>query len=311
MDPVPVVAVCTPTYRRPAGLARLGDSLAALEVPPQVSVSWLVVNNDADEVIELSSSIAGTMPTVVENEPTKGIAAARNRAVQWCRAHGVDWIVWLDDDELPESNWLVEAFRTQETTSADVVAGPCHPRFEGEPPSWCRAGRFFERDRFEHNQVFPFNHARTSGILVRTSMIPPGPEPFDLRLNEAGGSDRVCFTEMDRCGARFVWCDLAWVTEVIPQSRLTVRWLLRRSYRIGTTRSLALVYLDRPSTPRRIRRALGGVARIGSGIVLLVRGVPEGRVGVIRGLRRVALGAGLITGVFGLRYQEYRTTHGA
>ena len=47
MEVAPDVSICIATYRRPAGLARLLASLAAMKRPSGCSVETIVVDNDA------------------------------------------------------------------------------------------------------------------------------------------------------------------------------------------------------------------------------------------------------------------------
>jgi hypothetical protein len=61
---------------------------------------------------------------------------------------------------------------------------------------------------------------------------------------------------------------------------------------------------------RRVRRVLNGLVRIGAGLGLVGAGLVRGRVALVRGLQEVCFGAGLLAGLGGARYDEYRTIHG-
>ncbi len=82
----PLIAVCVATYHRPALLDLLLASLKAIEVPKGCAVECRIVDNDkagsARETAERWAA-AGTLPGKLryEIEPTQGISAARNHAL--------------------------------------------------------------------------------------------------------------------------------------------------------------------------------------------------------------------------------------
>ena len=90
------------TYRRPAGLRRLLDSL---QVPlDTMSADVLVVDNDVEESGRTIAVGHAVEPTYVV-ERKAGIAEARNRALQ----HFTDRyraIIFVDDDEWVSPGWL-------------------------------------------------------------------------------------------------------------------------------------------------------------------------------------------------------------
>ena len=111
-------------------------------------------------------------------------------------------------------------------------------------------------------------------------------------------------------GAKIVWADEALVSETIPKTRTTVGWIVRREYRRGNTLSICLRSLQ-DSPWRRFRRTTHAVLRIAQGVGTIGLGIVTGRATVVRGLQRMALGLGMITGLVGLRYEEYVVVHGS
>lgn len=305
------IALCVTTYLRPLGLARLLDGIDAMERVPDVTMTVLVVDNDgagsARPVVD-DARRRLDLDIVYEVEPQRGITFARNTSLRLAAETGHEWIGWLDDDEVPHSRWLVHMFETQSATKADVVSGPSAPIYEPGAPQWIIDAGPFVRERFTTGQPFKFIHARTSGVILRASATPP--EGFDNRLALVGGEDRVFFTRMHRSGASFVWDDRAVVDEWVPSSRVSLSWVLRRWFRIGVTRSLTLLYLDNPSLPRRLRRVAGGLGMGLKGVGGMVVAVPKGRSAVLAATRLALLGFGASFGALGLRFREYRRTHG-
>jgi succinoglycan biosynthesis protein ExoM len=299
-------AICVATYLRPTGLARLLEAIGRLEIPDGWAFDVVVVDNDsagsARAVVEAARGLE--VRYVVEAE--RGIAQVRNRAVRESKPSA--FIAFIDDDEWPESGWWRQMVEAQSRSGADVTIGPSEPVFELEPPDWIREGRFFERARFPTGTVVPHWVARTSGVLIRRSALEHlGDNPFDERFSLNGGDDTWFFKMLDRAGSKVVWVDDAIVYELVPATRATARWLLRRAFRTGNSRG----YMLRLDTAGVLMRAKGigrGVKDIGIGIGRTIGA--QTKAGRMQGVANSALGVGLIVGSLGVRYDEYTKIHG-
>ncbi len=195
----PVVAVCVVTYLRPVGLERLLARLSELDWAGG-SPHVIVVDNDAGEsartVVDAARSHSA-LPLDYVVEARRGITYARNAALERAGALAADWIVWFDDDEVPQRDWLACVFETQRATEADVVIGPSEPVLEPGGSAVVIAADAFHHERFETGQEYPFFHTRTSGVLVRAAVVPR--DGFDDRLALTGGEDRLFFTQDPPC----------------------------------------------------------------------------------------------------------------
>ena len=304
----PKVAVCAVTYSRPVGLARLLAGLNQLSfaggAAPNIVI--IVVDNDA---LGSGASVCTEWgprlrwPLRYEHEPRRGIAQARNRAVS--AAISAEFIAFIDDDEVPSPGWLQELLTVQEQFGADVVCGPVLPEFCAPVPPWLRP--FFQRRRHLTGDTLPW--ASTNNALVRRAAADQLGVWFDEQLGLTGGEDTHFFFRLARLQSRMVWADKAVVSEFIPDSRITVAWVLRRAYRAGQT----LGFCDRTigaTLGQRATRLAKGCFRLLEGLLTLPIGVVRGREATIRSLRRVCWGAGSITGLVGGRYEEYRKVHG-
>jgi glycosyltransferase involved in cell wall biosynthesis len=304
------IAICALTYRRPAGLQRLLDAIVELEMPETVTCRLIIVDNDAErsgEPIVDGWEPSSPCDVVYLCQPAKNISLARNTAVDTARTWCADMICFIDDDEWPDVRWLVNLVRAQRSTGADVVTGPVAPSFEATPPDWIVTGGFFERPTYpQHSEI---GYATTSNVLIRTSSLHGVDGPFDPGFGVSGGEDTLLFAQLARSGCRIVWAQDALVHESIPPSRVDVRWLLTREYRRGQTLSLVLRSID-PRASRIARRCVNASFQILMGMVKLIAGSVRGRAAWMKGAKQAALGVGMMSGLLGLRYQEYRTTHG-
>lgn len=305
------VAVCCLTYRRPKGLRRLLEGIAALHPPPggDTAVRVVVVDNDpagsAGPVVEgIRTRMPFEMRYVVEAR--RGIAYGRNRAVR--ESGDAEHVAFIDDDERPDPDWLIRLLARIEDPAVDVVTGPVLPVFEAEPPRWVTRGAFFERRR--HADGERIHYARTSNVLIRRSLLDRrGPEPFDTAFALSGGEDTHFFTWARRSGAGIVWADRAVVSEWVPATRICTRWILMREFRRGITRSQTLRRI-RGRGARRAKRLLAASLWISRGLVEVVAAAPRGHEHRVRATGRILFGAGLAAGLAGIVHEEYRTLHG-
>jgi succinoglycan biosynthesis protein ExoM len=305
------IAVCLITYRRPDGLRRALEALAAQELAGKAArVRIVVVDNDEDgSARAVCDAARAAMPWPLDYavEPRRGIPFARNRCVELARPDA-DWIGFVDDDEEPAPDWLAELLRVQEAHEADVVTGPVVARFAGDVPAWAVKGRLFQRPRFPTGTRR--NRAFTNNVLFRAAVFDRVQPHFDERMVMTGGSDAHFTRRVHRAGFRIVWADQAEVFETFPVSRMAARWLYQRAYRTGTTN--AFIHRDlRPMAVAVPMIAGASIYRLLSGALQAAAGSVVGRHWIVSGVRWVCYGAGLVVGLFGGRYDEYRRTHGA
>ena len=308
------VIVGIATYKRPEGLARLLKGINRLTFEgPRPDLGVIVIDNDAaGSAASVCRQVRGdsSVPIEYRIEPKRGIAYARNAALDSARDRA-DFVAFIDDDEVPTPRWMDELLAVQQTYDADVVAGPVVTEFVDGVPEWVVRGRFFERPRFPtgHRRT----HAFTGNVLMRGSMLREVGLSFDPRLALTGGEDSHFFRRLGAAGKCIVWADEAVVIEMTPASRARVGWLLRRAFRSGST--MAFIELDLAQSLAAQAWRFAVVVAKGAtwkmiGLVVLVGGLALGKHVAVRGLSYVAYGTGLLAGLLGARYQEYRHTQG-
>ena len=244
---VPHISVCVCTYQRPLLLKRLLTALARQETGGQLTYSIVVVDNDVDRsalatVTEFKSLFA--VETTYCSEPRKNIALARNCAI----AHATgEYIAFLDDDEYPETAWLRSMLATCNAFSAHGVLGPVRPYFDQEPPRWVIAGRFCDRPEHPTGTVMDWTKSRTGNLLFRRDILSSGEEPFRAEFG-TGGEDVDFFRRAALHGRVFVWCNEAPVFEIVPPTRTTRSYMLKRALlrgrntlKLGNARTKAIL----------------------------------------------------------------------
>lgn len=314
MSKIPIsasVAICIATYRRPIGLQRLLGSLCELKFQGD-NPDWRIVivdNDSSTQTEDLVNDFRNVLPVPVIYgvEPNRGIASTRNRAVQL--AGNVDFIAFIDDDEVADAYWLDELLNVQNNLGADAVNGPVIPRFEQPVSSWVLKGRFYDRRRFPTGAKISW--ANTGNVLIKTCWLHAVPGPFNEKRNLAGGEDSLFFSQIYLKGAKMVWADGAIVEEFNPPSRVSANWILRRAFREGNGTSMTELVLY-SSSRVAIFRGIKSLMRILLGFLILIpASICRGYAGFIRSLMHISFGMGAISGLLGTSYMEYERTHGS
>jgi len=223
------ISICICSFKRPQFLRRTLENLRALETENLFDYSIVVVDNDREQTAkETVSDFARTAPVkaIYGVEPEQNISLARNKALELATG---DYVAWIDDDEFPEQNWLLNFYKTLDQTNSDGALGPVEPVFESTPPSWILKGKFFEkrRNRITGSKL-KWNQTTTANALVRREIFKGLAEPFRRQFT-AGCEDVDFFKRMMEYGHSFLWCNEAVVHEVIPPARCRRLYLLRRA----------------------------------------------------------------------------------
>lgn len=299
------VTIAVLTYKRPraleSGLPLILDQVGALDTDARGEL--LVVDNDpAASARDAVLAIGGVRYVV---EPTPGIAAARNRALD--ESLESDLLVFIDDDEQPTTRWLEPLIDTWRHTGAAAVMGRVISEFDGELDPWVAAGEFFRRRSMPTGTEIRV--AAAGNLLLDRAQLRELGVRFDERLGLASGEDSLFSHELVRRGGRIAWCEESVAIDRVPSERMTRRWVLDRARSHGNVETvtnllLATGPMDRVSV--RVRSAVRGAARVAGGSTRYLYGVATGSLRhQARGLRTAHRGAGIAAGAAGHTVEEY------
>ncbi|MBD3676927.1 MAG: glycosyltransferase family 2 protein [Rhodobacteraceae bacterium] len=299
------VAICIATYRRPEGLLALLTSLSALQfgdAPPQVEI--IIVDNAPEApAVETLGPLGGLSrwPITYVIETVRGIVAARNRALDEIAAQ-VDYIAFLDDDEIVEPIWLAALLATIQRTGAAAVQGQLEPIYETSPTSWMDDLGIFRLGPYQEGEVKP--SAAVGNVLIDAAFIREHALRFDMRFNLTGGEDEEFFKRLRRVGGLIVTSPRALVRETVPAARMTASWIAQRYFRKGNTLGrIALLHAN-----GRAIRLSKGLAGIGIGAVVALVSWPFSASRAIKGLLEVCRGAGTLAAFVNFEFLEYRAS---
>lgn len=302
------VIVAMLTFRRPDCLGRVLPLLAeqANQLNPRATV--VIVDNDPAGGARHQVEQWAAQRVRYVHEPRPGIAAARNRALSEGYALDADALVFIDDDELPSTQWLSSLVEAWATWKCAAVAGPVVAHFEHQVDPWIMASQAF--DRRVHATGDTVSGAATHNLLLDLQAVRQLDLRFDERLGLTGGEDTMFSHQLIDRGGVIRWCDEAEVIEPVPSVRLTRRWVLRRAYRAGTSWSrmeLALARTPARTLERRLTLGARGAVKLTGGTGLWLVGLATQDVARgARGATQAASYAGLLAGAFGLSLREYR-----
>jgi glycosyltransferase involved in cell wall biosynthesis len=232
-QPAPHITVCVCTFKRATLLPQLVRHLEAQRTDGLFTYDVVIADNDGERSAESTvRQLASASPLGITYcaEPQQNISLARNRAI----AHATgELLAFIDDDEVPVTDWLYQLFQIQLRYQVDGVLGPVLARFEHEPPQWVTKGRFFDRPRRPTGASVHWPEARTGNVLVTSDTVRGLEPPFRPEFG-SGGEDMDFFRRLMANGRRFVWCDEAVAHEVVPPYRCTLGFLIRRALLRGS-----------------------------------------------------------------------------
>jgi len=304
-----IVTACVATYKRPAGLERLLRSLAETSIPDGWHFRVVVADNDSDGSAShtIDSLNELNLDVLYAVEPRQGIPFARNCTTELALERGTDELIFIDDDEWVEQGWLGELIAGRQRHGCPIVMGSVIAEFEEPPPRWATDTNAYQRKIRPDGTELDF--AITANVIVDATVLADDHRPFEESLRYGGGTDLYLFQRLNRSGHRIASAPDARAHELIPSSRVNKAWLYKRHYRRGLNRSVTLRLLN--LNPRTIaKRIVASIYEMTSGSAIVVAGLVSGESTRVRGAMRAAYGFGLLAGLTGRQYDEYRTVHG-
>lgn len=226
--PLDHISICICTYKRPEMLLHLLTCLQNQRTDELFLYSIVVVDNDhAQSAKNTIDSFKEKSAINIEYfcEPEQNIALARNKAVQNAKGN---FLALIDDDEFPDSNWLLILYKTCKRYYANGVLGPVKPCFEGNPPKWVVNGKFYGKGQHETGHILKWQDTRTSNVLMNRAIFNDHENMFKREFGR-GGEDMDFFKRAIDKNYIFVWCNEAPVYEIIPPERCKRVFMLKRA----------------------------------------------------------------------------------
>ena len=231
------LVICITTYNRNLSLIRCLKSINNLYVVPHVKIKIIVVDNSIGRVSfkpvkKLKKSFKYKI--IHLHEKRKGIVYARNKFLGKVKKINPKFICFFDDDCIVDRFWLKNVFKILKSTNAEIVTGPQIPFKKNtlNDSNLINYSQFFEKKyRKNINRV---NWAASNNVFLIYNIIKKHRLVFDKNLNKFGiGEDQLFFLKLNNCGHKIYWSKTIKVFEDVHEHRLNLKWLIRRSYRLG------------------------------------------------------------------------------
>jgi succinoglycan biosynthesis protein ExoM len=228
-----VIGICT--FRRTLVADTLA-SLAALDLPAGPVGIIVADNDDNPTAAALVARIAASHPLPIRyiHAPARNISVARNAVLAASLDAGARYLALLDDDETATAGWLMALLRQQAATGSAAVVGPVHARYAATAPRWMQAGAVHDT-RPELDRAGQPTQAYSCNVLLDLAVPALRALRFDPARGRTGGEDTAFFRALMTAGHQVGYAPDAILHETVPDDRATLRWLLRRRYRMGQT----------------------------------------------------------------------------
>jgi GT2 family glycosyltransferase len=309
LDPGIETVVCIPCFRRPQYLRRTLQSLAVQRTSRRFAI--VMVENDASrsESVPVAAEYlaSGKSSGLCVIEPRQGNCHAINAAFETALQvfPAATSFLMIDDDEIASPDWLEQMVGTAEATGADIVGGPVFPKFDDERKRGLRRHPAFA-PAYDASGPVPVIYG-CGNCLIRRAVFDRLDTPaFDLRFNFLGGGDTDFFYRCKRLGLRFHWAAEAAISETVPQSRTSPKWLVMRGLRIGAIN----YHVQRKATPTfRLRAKLTAklLAALPLSLIHALHAVFTERDWTIA-MHPVTVAIGSVLAAFGLEPQPYKAS---
>ena len=197
-----------------------------LNLPKYNKAVVLVVDNDVNETARtIVDTVTNnfSIPIYYFVEPKRGISTSRNCLVNEALKINCDFIGFIDDDEFPEKNWLINHWKAILKFNADVVTGPVisvdnvKSSFSIKPKTKFKTG-------------YTPRHVAAGNVLFKNTLVTEQKLRFDKIYNFTGGEDFHFFDRSKTKGNHHIWVDDAIIFEQIMPERKTKKYLFFRHF---------------------------------------------------------------------------------
>ncbi|QHO71904.1 glycosyl transferase family A [Bradyrhizobium sp. CCBAU 051011] len=309
LDPTIETVVCLPCFRRPDYLRRTLESLAGQRTGRRFAV--VLVENDvskSESVPVAAEYLAlGKLSGLCVIEPRQGNCHAINAAFETALQMFplATSFLMIDDDEIASPDWLELMLTTAEATGAEIVGGPVFPEFDDERKHGLRRHPAFA-PAYDASGPVPVIYGCGNCLIRRSVFDRLGTPAFDLRFNFLGGGDTDFFYRCMRLGMRFHWVAEATISETVPQSRTSLKWLVTRGLRIGAIN----YHIQRKATPTvwlQAKLTIKLLAALPLSLVYAAYAILTERKGSIA-MHPITVAIGSALAAFGLEPQPYKAS---
>ena len=283
------IDICICTYRRTS----LEDTLRSIarQSGMQADLRVIIADNDGSpSARSLVEQIAIGFPFHITycHAPSKNISIARNACLS---ASTAQFIVFIDDDLIAAPTWISSLEKARSQTGADAIFGQVQAIYPENAPHWLQQTKPHSIKPSFNNGVLKTGYS--CNVMIKGGLARE--HAFDQRFGVSGGEDTDYFYRIWKKGAHYAFAQDATVIERIAPTRLTIKWLFKRSFRSGQT--YARLVKDQHSFSYALISAMIKAVYCFGTAVLMSPWPSKSRLSTIRG----ALHLGVMLSLIGVR----------
>jgi len=268
------LSICISTYNRAHLLDRTLRGIARINVPENVDVELLVINNNCtDNTSAVVSEFGAKAPWPVReiSEPQAGVNYGRNRAIQNAQ---YEHIVLFDDDIEPAQNWIADYFEAVSELHADCVVGPVNPKYEIPLPSYMTpviidsiTSAYSQKGDTMKRLSPDVAHEMPGCNMAFTRSVAEELKGFNVDLGRVGlglesGDDTDFGYRLVAGGKRVVYQPKCSIQHFITKEKLSKSYLRRRWRGDGVTQRIFDERKTKTLSFSRRLRAMTGIAKL-------------------------------------------------
>ena len=218
-----------------------------------------------------------------------------------------DFLVFIDDDEIADKNWLENLIINQSKYKADIITGPVLCCFEQKPTNVLEEV-FFKRKRL--NTGTKMKNCATGNVLINLNVFDKvGKDPFNISFGLMGGEDSDFFKRIRLHNIDIIWCDEAITSELISKERSQFKACLYRTFYSGNS-SYYILKLNSNFLIRIFKVITNLLQVIISPIFLVLNILFINKLNFIIQIKKIFKSLGFISAAFGYKNKQYNIIYG-
>lgn len=299
-----VIGVCA--YLRPTLLKQCLESLVKINIPEDVSVHLLLVDNDPDRSAKpVINSLEGSFAYPVHYfcEERRGISFARNCCFQESNKLQADHLIFIDSDETVSVSWLCELYSFFSVLNQVAVVSGHVEYVYPDSASWVFKFLLTEPEKNLEHAPYLTNCVGTGNVMLPMSIV----NKHHLRFNEKraleAGGDHEFFYKVISAGYKVYQLSDAKVKEHVSDRRATILFELYAYFAKGAARSYLIKKEGKKFNYIFVRVAFHCISSFIIAIFYLVCFNPKK---CFRRICRIAKQLGKLYGYFGGRCFKYK-----
>ena len=222
------IGICT--FRRPALFDTL-KSIAAQDLPDGYQIDIVVADNDDEATLGKQIDAfakENDLKILYRHAPARNISIARNACMDAARG---DALIFIDDDETAEPDWLQNLIAAWRQRGVSVVFGPSYANYPEETPPWMVENDVHSNIPLMRGGIVETGYSCNVLLDFRSARVRE--TRFDEAFGRTGGEDTDFFFRLHRKGVRMAITMDAVVREPVAQKRLSRDYVMQRRFSTG------------------------------------------------------------------------------